>query len=135
MLVCKDGRYCIQHSLQYCNLYTVHIQGCFPRLAPRCGTPSSPGSPSLSTRWPWTRSTFLTRCTPSAQGEKFLHYFTSHILMINVLLRYRELLNALKDGDEMQKLYKDNQQLFEYVSNHTGETLHDIWRHVMLKHL
>ena len=55
--------------------------------------------------------------------------------MINVLLRYRELLNALKDGDEMQKLYKDNQQLFEYVSNHTGETLHDIWRHVMLKHL
>ena len=49
--------------------------------------------------------------------------------------RYRELLKALKAGDEMQKLYADNQELFEYVSNHTGETLNDIWRRVMFRYL
>ena len=44
-------------------------------------------------------------------------------------------MKALKAGDEMQKLYADNQELFEYVSNHTGESLDDIWRYVMFNHL
>ena len=76
-------RYCTQHSLRFCStaIYTLcimHIQDCFPPLAPRCGTPSSPGSPSLSTRCLSTRSTSSTRCTLSAQGKRD---FTSTLLI------------------------------------------------------